>query len=126
MTLVYLENGYQGDIELFVEKVKLLCMDTEARNYLERCVKNAQIAFKAKLPQLRELENLFCCIDEPAENNNIQPLKTRAIVINPKDDLRLYRQIKKLQASPGKKERVLNWLEAFSVYDDDELETAAL
>lgn len=114
MSLISIDNGYQGDIEELIEKVRIVCLDPEMRDFLEKAVISAEMALKDKFPRLRKLQECYEFIDEATEDkHNIQPLKTKAIVINPKDDPRLYRQIRILEADPEKKIRVLNWLEAF-------------
>lgn len=121
MSTISIDNGYQGDIESLIERIRLVCLNPKMYDIFKRSVENAEILLKNELPELRRLQACFDHIDESADECIIQPLNTPAIIINPKDEPRFYRQIRKLVGNPVKLNRVLNWLEAFADFDEPEI-----
>ena len=101
-SLVSIDNGYKGNIEDLIKKIKLMCLDPVMRDYLERSVENAEMVLKDDLLKLRKTQGHSMFIDKSnGDQCTIQPLETEAIIINPKDEPELYDYVYTMLDHPG-------------------------
>ncbi|MGD2087281.1 MAG: hypothetical protein PVH61_13940 [Candidatus Aminicenantes bacterium] len=101
-SLVYINNGYKGNVEDLIKKIRLMCLDPVMRDYLERSVENAEMVLKDDLLKLRKTQEQSMFIDESnGDQCAIEPLETEAIIINPKEEPELYDYVSIMLAHPG-------------------------
>lgn len=116
MSIVCIETGYQGDVNYLIKRIEFLCQDPEIHKIFKNQAETIEEVYGERLAALSNHSKDGFSKDDDF-HLKIHPLKTNAIIINPKSDPRFYKQVRKLQDNPRKKERVLNWLEAFAELD---------